>query len=139
MEDSQSSNGGVELAGRGTRWLLFGAGAMFVGIGTVGIVLPLLPSVVFFLLAAACFARSSPAAHRRLMANPLIGPRLRDYREHRGATVRTKVIAILMLWAGILTSVWLTGFQPWLAVPLGLIAGGVTVYLMRLRTVPVRT
>ncbi len=136
MADSPASESSVQLAGRGVRWLLFGAGVVFVAIGTVGIVLPLLPSVVFFLLAAACFARSSPAAHRWLMENRMFGPRLRDYREHGGATTRTKVVALSMLWVGILVSLWLTGFQIWIALLLLTIASGVSVYLVRLRTVP---
>ncbi len=56
-------------------------------LGTVGMVLPLLPTVPFVLLAAFCFARSSPELERKLMQHPKYGPHIEAWRT-RGAISR---------------------------------------------------
>ena len=116
------------------RWLLIAAGSIFVGIGVLGIFLPLLPTTVFFLIAAACYGKSSPAAYRWLLHNRYFGKYIRNYQEHRGATVGTKVTAITTLWAGIGFSTYLLQPAPWLIGLLAVIAIGVSTYLVRLRT-----
>ena len=120
------------------RVVYIAAGSLLVGIGVVGIFLPLLPRTVFFLLAAACYGKGSPSAYRWLMTNRLFGQRLRDYKEERGATSATKGVTLLSLWAGIAFGAWLTGFNPWIALPLLLIAIAVTAHILTLRTVRAR-
>lgn len=66
-------------------WLLGGGTAL--GLGVVGIVLPLLPTVPFLLLAAFCFARSSERLHDWLVSHPRFGPPIADWRD-RGAISR---------------------------------------------------
>ena len=73
------------------RALLMATGTLFVGIGVLGIFLPLLPTTVFLLIAAACYARSSDRAYEWLMTNRMFGRYLRNYHEERGATLRSKV------------------------------------------------
>jgi uncharacterized membrane protein YbaN (DUF454 family) len=65
------------------RHIWTGAGFLFVGIGAVGAVLPLLPTVPFLLLALFCFARGNPVWEQRLLAHPHYGPMLRDWRTRR--------------------------------------------------------
>ena len=62
-------------------------GLLFVAVGGVGMVLPVLPTTPFLILAAACFARSSTRLERRLLDHPRFGPVLRDWRA-RGAIPR---------------------------------------------------
>lgn len=76
-------------------WVL--AGLAFVGIGAVGIVVPGLPTTPLLLLAAACFARSSPRLYRWLLANRTFGPLIQDYRAGRGVSMRVKVSAISVM------------------------------------------
>jgi uncharacterized membrane protein YbaN (DUF454 family) len=66
-----------------------------VGLAAVGVVVPGLPTTPLLLLAAACFARSSPRLHARLLANPVFGPLIREWQETRTVPVRAKVIAIV--------------------------------------------
>ncbi|BAK65241.1 conserved hypothetical protein [Sphingobium sp. SYK-6] len=80
------------------RPLFFAGGALSVLLGTAGIVLPLLPTVPFFILAAFCFARSSPALERRLIESPRFGPPIRAWRE-RGAISRRGKRAALVAFA----------------------------------------
>ncbi|MDA0351035.1 MAG: YbaN family protein [Chloroflexi bacterium] len=117
------------------RALLLGTGTLFVGIGVLGIFLPLLPTTVFLLIAAACYGRSSERAYRWLMTNRLFGRYLRNYQEERGATVRTKVVSIAFLWVGIGAAAYWIDAPIWLAAVLAAIATGVTIHLVRLRTI----
>ena len=122
--------------GRATRLVFGSLGALFAALGIVGIVLPLLPSTPFFLLAAGCFGRSSPRAYRWLMTNRYFGAQLRAYREQRGATNRSKGIAIATIWAGIALSIFVFGVPLPIAAVLVVIAGSVSIYLLRLRSIP---
>lgn len=80
-------------------WLWFVAGLASVGIGAIGVVVPGLPTTVFFIVAAACFARSSPRLERWVLDLPRIGRLVRDHREGLGMPARAKVVAITMILA----------------------------------------
>ena len=69
-------------------------GFCFVGIALLGVVLPLLPTTPFVLLAAACFARSSEKWHRWMLANDTFGPMIRNWEKNRCISCRVKLIAI---------------------------------------------
>jgi len=89
-----------------TRWAWQGAGLSLVGLGTLGAVVPGLPTTVFFIGAAACFARSSPRLERWVLGLPHVGPLVRDYRSGLGMPRRAKVAAI----AAIAVAVTLSAF-----------------------------
>ncbi|MFH1542643.1 MAG: YbaN family protein [bacterium] len=73
-------------------------GTFFVGLAFLGVVLPLLPTTPFLLLAAACYARSSDKFYNWLMTNRLFGEYIRNYRAGKGIPVKTKILAISLLW-----------------------------------------
>ena len=68
-------------------------GLLALGIGIAGIVLPLVPTTGPVLLAAWCFARSSPRMHHWLVTHPRLGPPIRDWQTHRAIGRRAKWIA----------------------------------------------
>lgn len=70
-----------------------------IGLASAGVVLPLLPTTPFLLVAAWAAARSSPRLHRWLYQHPRFGPLLRDWHEHRALRPRTKLVALLLLFA----------------------------------------
>lgn len=70
------------------------AGFGLVGLATLGIFLPLLPTTPLLLLAAACFANSSEKWHRWLMEHRLFGPILKNWHEHRCIPRNAKIIAV---------------------------------------------
>lgn len=125
----------VQSSSRLTRIVLRIVGGLLVGLGVLGMFLPLLPTTIFLLGAAACFGKSSPGAYRWLTTNRVFGRHLREYREERGATLGTKVFSISSLWIGIGAAVYLVRDMPWLEVVLIAIAMAVTVHLLSLRTI----
>ncbi|HUS79105.1 MAG TPA: YbaN family protein [Patescibacteria group bacterium] len=80
-------------------------GTIFLAAGLVGVVVPVLPTTPFLLLAAACYLRGSKRLHRWIMENPYFGEYLRNYVEGRGISRRQKVYTILFLWFMILFSI----------------------------------
>ncbi len=69
-------------------------GFLFTGIGIIGTILPLMPGLVFFILAAFCFARGSRKFLRLLIGNKYVGPAIMDWKKGRGMTVESKVVAL---------------------------------------------
>jgi uncharacterized membrane protein YbaN (DUF454 family) len=119
---------------RALRWAFFAGGCVSVVLAALGAALPLLPTTPFLLLAAACFARSSERAHHWLHTNRVFGRYLADYREHRGATVGTKVTAISLVWGGLGLSAYLVQPAPWVLAILAAIGIAVTWHLISLNT-----
>jgi len=83
------------------RTLWFIAGTLCVALGAVGIVLPILPTTPFLLAAAACYYKSSPRMHNWLLTNKWFGEYIRNYKEGKGLTLKTKITALTMLWVTI--------------------------------------
>lgn len=91
------ASGSAEPRSLAARVVWVAVGLFLVGVGGLGVVLPGLPSTVFFIGAAACFARSNPRLERWVLGLPGIGSTVRDYRLGLGMPRRAKVIAIGMI------------------------------------------
>ena len=83
--------------GRGARAVLRIVGLFLTAIGAAGVFLPLLPGVPFLILAAACFARSSPRLEAWLLNHPFLGPGVRKWRERGAISRKSKFIALSMM------------------------------------------
>jgi len=118
------------------RLLLLGSGFLALGLGTVGIFVPLLPTVPFLLLATACFARSSERFHNWLMEHPHFGPILHSYLNGQGISLQVKISTLALLWISIPISVLF--FIDILSMQILLIGIGlgVTIHLLRLPQTP---
>jgi uncharacterized protein len=88
------SGGSAPARSAPARWLWFAAGWVAVGLGSLGIVVPGLPTTVFFILAAAAFARSSPRFEQWVLDLPRVGPMVRDHRAGLGMSRRAKAWAV---------------------------------------------
>lgn len=113
--------------------ILIGLGTMFLVLGAIGAVVPLLPTTPFLLAAGACFARSSDRMHSYLYNHRIFGEYLRNY-EKREMTTPHKVRTLTVMWLGIGLSMFLSG-KPIVIVVLGCIATLVTIHIVRLKPV----
>ena len=82
---------------RATAPLWFMAGLLSVAIGGIGIIVPGLPTTVFFIVAAACFSRSNKRFEQWVLNLPRIGALVRDHRSGLGMPRRAKVVAVTMI------------------------------------------
>lgn len=114
------------------RGVYFTLGAASVAAGVVGIFVPLWPTTCFLLLAAWCFARSSPRAGRWLHENRLFGRYLRDYREHGVIPGRLRTASMTTMWAFMALSAVLLREHLWIVALLVLIGAAVTAHLYAL-------
>lgn len=122
------------ISNRFLRYLLISAGTIFLGFGIIGIFLPVLPTTPFLLLAAACYARSSKRFYDWLMNNKWFGTYIKNYREGRGVPLKFKIFTISLLWITILVSVFFVINNYWVKIILILIAIGVTIHILTIKT-----
>lgn len=114
------------------RPLWLAAGAFSLAAAAIGLLLPLLPTVPFLLLAAFCFSRGSQRIERWMLEHPQLGPPIRDWRASRAVPLRAKQLATLMMTVSCLGAWWLLP-PPWRWLPAACCAV-VAVWLWRLPT-----
>jgi hypothetical protein len=114
--------------------LLMIAGTIFVGLGVIGIFLPVIPATPFLLLAAACYARSSRRFYCWLLNNRWFGVYIKNYRQKKGMPLKVKILTVALLWLTILISVIFAVQSLALRIVLIIIAIGVSVHLLSLKT-----
>lgn len=117
------------------RWLLLALGLFFTALALVGALLPVLPTTPFLLLAAACFVRSSPAFHRRLLANRIFGPYIEQWQQDRTVPRDAKIKAYVLVVVTFAISIVLVG-QAWLRWSLAGVGLALIVFLVRLPEPP---
>ena len=113
--------------------LLTICGWSLLALGAIGVVLPVLPTTPFVLLAAVCFSASSEKAYRFLVKNRFFGPYVENYRTGQGVPVSAKVRGIVMLWVLLLFAMAIMQ-KLWVLIVFPLIGTGVTLHLLLLRT-----
>ena len=86
------------------RWFLIAIGFIAVGLGFIGLFIPVLPTTPFLLLAAGCFAHSSNRFYHWLTTHPWFGKIILDYKNGKGIPLNIKIYAISLLWISIVAS-----------------------------------
>ena len=81
-------------------------GIIFMSIGTLGYILPVLPGTIFMILAAYCFLNSSETLYKRIVDHPTYGHPIKQYVENNHIAKGTKVIIILSMWGATLFSIF---------------------------------
>jgi len=115
------------------RAFLIVAGSLAVGIGIVGIFVPLLPTTPFLLLAAACYIKSSPSLYKWLITNKYFGNYIKNYREGKGIPVKIRTYTIVFLWLTICISAIFVNCL-YARIFLLLVAIGVTIHVSTIKT-----
>jgi len=98
------------------RPLFMGLGISAVLMGLAGVVVPLLPTTPFLILAAFCFARSNPAWEAWMLAHPRVGPAIAAWRDHGAIPRKAKIAAAVVLTTSAAFG-WLMLPSPWGVVP----------------------
>jgi len=96
------------------RWLLIGIGALSLLLGLIGIVVPLMPTVPFLLVTAACWSRASPRWHRWLLSLPKLGPAIERWERERTVSRRARWTALGMVVLSMSVTVWWVRGHAWL-------------------------
>ncbi|NYT61835.1 YbaN family protein [Alcaligenaceae bacterium] len=110
-------------------------GTLALVLAVLGLFLPLLPTTPFLLLASACYLRGSERLHGWLMSNKVFGPYLTNMQNGRGIPMRSKITALCFLWISLAFSAWFIDI-PWVRLFLLIPGVGVTIYLLRAKTLP---
>ncbi|MCU5771976.1 DUF454 family protein [Erwiniaceae bacterium BAC15a-03b] len=116
------------------RILLLVVGWLAIALGTLGVVLPLLPTTPFILLAAWCFARSSPRFHHWLLYRSWFGSYIRHWQQHRALPPKAKGRAILFIIITFAVSLWLVKIL-WLRILLACMLCVLVIFMLRLPVV----
>ncbi|MGB3436278.1 MAG: YbaN family protein [Achromobacter sp.] len=95
-------------------------GFLMVALGVIGALLPVMPTTIFLILAAACFARSSPRLENQLLTHPRFGATLRQWREQGAISRKGKCWAVAGMALGYAAFFWSTRPAWWLALGVGL-------------------
>lgn len=113
------------------KYSLISVGILLVCIGLIGIVVPGLPTTIFLILAAACFANSSPTLHDKLINHKWFGPILKNWQETRSIPKKAKIIALVMIAISYGYTCYSVDEQ-WLLVLVGLIILLPVIYIIRM-------
>lgn len=84
------------------RYILAALGLLSLGLGILGMFLPVLPTTPLLLLAAALFLRSSPQLYDWLLNQPKLGPYIRNFMIHKSIPLKVKAISVSMVWITLL-------------------------------------
>lgn len=114
--------------------LLVIVGSLSLGLGIIGIVLPLIPTTPLLLLAAACFVRSSDTLYNWLMTNKYFGSYITNFREGKGIPLKAKIIGVTTLWISITYSAFFVVPLVFVKVIMLLVAAYFTWYMLSLKT-----
>jgi uncharacterized protein len=113
------------------RWLLLGVGWVGFTLGVIGVLLPVMPAMPFFLVSAWGFSKSSPALETWLMKHPLVGPSLDRFRRHRVVPMSFKLVSVGSMLAAFSVSFALPGVPLWARVTQGTLIALGSVFLLQ--------
>lgn len=110
-------------------------GYTFLGLGVIGIVIPVFPTTPFVILSAGCFTQGSPKLHNWLRNSKFFGEYIENYQNKKGIRKSTKIFSIIFLWFMIILSI-LMNRQIYVDILLFTVAILVTIHIVMLRNMP---
>ena len=116
--------------------ILFFLGSLFLFLGIIGIIIPLLPTTPFLLLSAACYLRSSKRIYQWLLNHKWLGVIITNYYEGKGLPLKFKVFTLILLWVTISISIIYFVNLDWIKLILLIIAILVSIHIITIRTAP---
>ncbi|MBN2239455.1 MAG: YbaN family protein [Dehalococcoidales bacterium] len=114
--------------------LFIAGGTVSLTLGIIGIILPVLPTTPFLLLAAFCYIRGSQRLHSILLNNRFIGRYISNYLEGKGMSAKMKIWTLILLWVSLLLTIFLFTDILWIKITLAVILAGVTIHILLIKT-----
>lgn len=109
-------------------------GILFVGLGILGIIFPVLPATPNFLIAAWCFMKSSDRLYHWLMTNRIFGKYLRNYTEGKGIPILLKAFLLTFLWLMIFYAIMYLFENIYIRIILFIISVIITIHILMIKT-----
>ncbi|ROO29803.1 hypothetical protein SAJA_05945 [Salinisphaera japonica YTM-1] len=128
MSSSSTKHRPQAVNNRGLRWLYRAVAGFFIALAAIGVVLPVLPTTPFLIIAAWAAGKASPALRAKLRSHPTYGPPLRRWQDHGAINRRAKILALSLMTAS-WGLVWLTVDKLWLIGLVGAILVTVGVFI----------
>jgi uncharacterized membrane protein YbaN (DUF454 family) len=117
------------------KYLFVSIGFISLGLGILGIFLPILPTTPFLLLSAALFARSSKRWYHWLLYHKVLGKYIRGFLEEKAIPLHIKIVAVSVMWASMLCTIFFAaGGMLWLQILLFALATGITIHILSYKT-----
>jgi uncharacterized membrane protein YbaN (DUF454 family) len=113
------------------RWMFAALGTLCVILGVIGVVVPVLPTTPFMLLAAACYARASVRFYNWLLNSRAFGPLILEWRRHHSIPWKTKLSAIALMSITLTASIVFFVRNPYTQGVLALLGIGLAIWLYR--------
>lgn len=111
------------------RYVLLGCGCVFTVLGSIGMVVPMLPGTIFLILAAWCFARSSPRFEAWLLHNRYLGPSVARWEETGAIPLAVKLLA-LSSFVGTWGGAWYFDAPELVLIGLGAVFVALTIFIV---------
>lgn len=134
LRDLNFSREGMMLMHSMKKYLLIILGSISLALGIIGILLPVLPTTPFLLLASFCYLKSSRRLYDWLISHKIFGPYIYNYITYNAVYKGTKIKTILFLWGTLILSSILVNSLP-IRIFLVLMGIGVSIHLLRLKTI----
>jgi uncharacterized protein len=119
-----------------TRPIFLSVGWLCVGLGVLGVVIPLFPTTPFLLVAVWAFSRSSPEMAEKLRSNRYVGPYIRDWQDNGVIPLQAKVAAIAMMASVVAYLEWGTVAPQWVVAMVAVVLIAVGVFIVTRPSIP---
>lgn len=116
------------------KYLIAVFGIISLGLGILGIFLPVLPTTPFLLLASFLFLKSSPSLYRWLMEHPRLGPYIKNFMVHKSLPLHVKVVSVSMVWITLLYCAFFVAGHWAISALFILLATAITVHILSYKT-----
>ena len=109
-------------------------GLVFMSLGLLGYLLPVMPGTIFMILAAFCFLRSSEKLYKKVVTNPSYGESVRLYVEEGYINKRSKTIILISMWSASLVSITFLHQSTYLCLVVLLMSSAGSALILRARS-----
>ncbi|AUB55666.1 MULTISPECIES: YbaN family protein [Methanobacterium] len=116
------------------RLFFFSLGATLLGVGAVGVVVPVLPTTPLVLASFFCFTKSSKRAERWISNNRYFGSYIENYQTKQGVPLDVKIKSVAFLWITLIISCYIFQDRSYLLILLPLVGFAVTIHILLLKT-----